>query len=50
MLFPKGKTKFIRPDGSIGKAPGHGIALLAMGERAKKSLKNSGLGFYVEIR
>src|SRR5689334_9230632 len=27
LLFPKGKTKFIRPDGSIGKCPGHGIVL-----------------------
>ena len=23
MCFPRGKTKFIRPDGSIGRAPGH---------------------------
>ena len=22
LLFPRGKTKFVRPDGSIGKAPG----------------------------
>jgi hypothetical protein len=22
MLFPKGKTKFVRPDGSIGRTPG----------------------------
>ncbi len=44
MLFPKGKTKFIRPDGSIGKAPGHGVVLLGMGESANKALKRSGLG------
>jgi hypothetical protein len=28
MLFPKGKTKFIRQDGSIGRAPGHGVVLM----------------------
>lgn len=48
MLFPRGKTKFIRPDGSIGRAPGHGVVLLAMGERAMAALKRSGLGLYVE--
>ena len=29
MCFPRGKTKFIRPDGSIGRAPGHGVVLAA---------------------
>lgn len=48
MCFPKGKTKFIRPDGSIGKAPGHGIVLLAMGIRAKTILKFSNLGWFVD--
>lgn len=48
MLFPKGKTKFVRPDGTIGKSPGSGVVLLAMGQRAKDSLRNSGLGLYVE--
>jgi hypothetical protein len=28
MLVPKGKTKFIRQDGSIGRAPGHGVVLM----------------------
>lgn len=50
MLFPRGKTKFVRPDGSIGRAPGHGIVLLAKGERAKKALRKSGLGLYVELK
>lgn len=50
MLFPKGKTKFVRPDGSIGKSPGTGIVLLAMGDRAKLSLRKSNLGFYIENR
>ena len=48
MLFPRGKTKFVRPDGSIGKSPGHGVVLLAMGSRAMAALRNSGLGLYVE--
>lgn len=48
MLFPRGKTKFVRPDGSIGKSPGHGVVLLGIGQRAKDALRESGLGLYVE--
>lgn len=48
MLFPRGKTKFVRPNGSVGKSPGHGIVFLAKGKRAKKALQNSNLGMYVE--
>lgn len=47
MLFPKGKTKFIRPDGSIGKAPGHGVVLLGMGGVSNRALMDSGLGLCV---
>lgn len=50
MLFPRGKTKFIKPDGSIGKAPGHGIVLLAMGDKAVSALKACGLGLFVPLR
>ena len=49
MLFPRGKTKFVRPDGSIGSAPGHGIVLLAMGDRARWALEKSGIGLYVDL-
>jgi DNA N-6-adenine-methyltransferase (Dam) len=45
MLFPRGKTKFVRPDGSIGRAPGHGIVLLAMGSVALDALARSSLGW-----
>lgn len=34
MIFPRGKTKFIRPDGTVGKSPGAGIVLLGVGVRA----------------
>jgi hypothetical protein len=44
ILFPRGKTKFVRPDGSIGRAPGHGIVLIGMGTVACKALLQSGLG------
>lgn len=47
MLFPRSKTKFVRPDGSIGKSPGHGIVLLGMGSRAKAAMKASALGLYI---
>lgn len=49
ILFPKGKTKFVRPDGSIGKAPGHGVAIVAMGEQARAALAGSRLGMIWEI-
>ena len=48
MLFPRGKTKFIRPDGSVGRAPGHGVVLLGMGAEARNAMRASGLGFYLE--
>ncbi|MCK4829819.1 adenine methyltransferase, partial [bacterium] len=41
VLFPKGKTKFVKPDGSIGKSPGSGIIMLAMGEKSVVSLRQS---------
>lgn len=44
ILFPRGKTKFIRPDGSVGKSPGHGVVLIGMGESARYALRQSGLG------
>jgi hypothetical protein len=49
MLFPRGKTKFVRPDGSIGRAPGHGIVLLGMGEIANDALQRSELGFFQRV-
>jgi len=49
LLFPKGKTKFVRPDGSIGTAPGHGVVLIGMGEIACTALLRSGLGFCASI-
>jgi hypothetical protein len=50
ILFPKGKTKFIRPDGSVGTAPGHGIVLVGMGETACTALVVSGLGMLWDRR
>lgn len=44
ILFPRGKTKFVRPDGSIGKSPGHGVALIGMGLTAADALWHSNLG------
>lgn len=49
MCFPRGKTKFIRDDGRVGKAPGHGIVLLGMGERAVKALERSRLGLCLRV-
>ena len=47
--FPNGKTKFHRPDGSIGKEPGTGIVLLGMGDVACAALRRSGIGVCMTI-
>jgi hypothetical protein len=47
MVFPRGKTKFIRPDGTVGMSPGHGIVLLGMGPLACNALRQCGLGMCV---
>ncbi len=44
ILFPRGKTKFIRPDGSVGGSPGHGVVLVGMGDPANFALWGSKLG------
>lgn len=46
ILFPRGKTKFIRPDGSVGTSPGHGIVLIGAGSTACEALAKSELGMY----
>lgn len=45
-VFPRGKTKFIRPDGSVGGSPGHGVVLLGMGDFANYALERCGLGLF----
>lgn len=50
ILFPAGKTKFVRPDGSIGGSPGHGVVLIGMGETSCNALKRSGLGMFWDRR
>ncbi len=50
VCFPRGKTKFVRPDGSRGNSPGHGIILMAMGPRATNALRCSGLGMFYQHR
>ena len=62
LLFPRGKTKFIRgsemtsntkrgvivhPAGSVGDSPGHGVVLIGMGNVANAALQKCGLGFFV---
>jgi len=49
LLFPNGKTRFIRPDGSVGKEPGHGVVLIGMGRIANDALLRSELGFCARI-
>jgi hypothetical protein len=49
LCFPNGKTKFVRPDGSIGKEPGTGVVLIAAGRVACAALLQSGLGACMTI-
>jgi len=49
LLFTDGKIKFVRPDGTRGKQPGYGNALIGMGEIACEALRRSGLGACVTI-
>ena len=49
LCFPNGKTKFHRPDGSIGKEPGTGIVLIGAGFVACTALRRSGLGACMTI-
>lgn len=46
VLFPRGKTKFVRPDGSVGKSPGHGVVLAACGGECADALRYGGLGIF----
>lgn len=44
ILFVRGKIKFERPDGSVGKSPSNGTTLFAAGDRAVAALVRSNLG------
>lgn len=41
MLVTRGKVKFERPDGSVGKSPGAGVTLWASGPRAVAALERA---------
>jgi hypothetical protein len=41
---------YIGPDGSIGAAPGHGVALIGVGEIANNALMRSGLWLCIRLR
>lgn len=42
MLLIRGKTRFERPDGSIGKSPGDGVTLWAAGDHAISVIHRAG--------
>lgn len=63
LLFPRGKTKFIRgtamesktkdgvvvhPAGSRGESPGHGVVFIGMGDVANEALRQSNLGYFID--
>lgn len=41
LLFPRGKTKFVRPDGTRGNSPGNGVVLIGMGCQAVHAMMNA---------
>ena len=41
LLLTRGKVKFERPDGTIGKSPGCGVTLWAAGPRAVAALRHA---------
>lgn len=48
ILFPRGKTRFVRPDGSVGVSPANGIALMSKGRRMTEALLRAApIGFVV---
>lgn len=49
-VFPRGKTKFLRPDGTCGAAPGGGSVLLGMGRVSNEALRHSRLGWFVDLK
>lgn len=52
LLFPRGKTKFIRPDGTRGDRPNYGVVLVGVGTQAVAALENArrnGLGIVTTI-
>ena len=47
ILFVDGKIKFERPDGSVGRQPGNGTCLMAVGDKGRIALRaaeRAGLG------
>lgn len=48
ILWVSPKIKFEKPDGTAGESPGTGTALFAAGDRARRALLRSKLGFVTE--
>ncbi|WP_051626136.1 DNA N-6-adenine-methyltransferase [Kozakia baliensis] len=52
LLFPKGKTKFVKPDGTRGMSPANGVVLMSIGPKATSSLMQASradLGIFTPI-
>lgn len=64
LVFPRGKTKFVRGEemisydrkgnatrhlaGTVGTSPGHGVVMIGMGARANAALRRSRIGLFIE--
>jgi len=49
LCFPATKTRFHKPDGSLGPEPTNGICLVAKSEIACEALRRSGLGYCLTV-
>lgn len=49
IVLPRGKTKFVKPDGTVGKAPHDGVAIFSVGEIGNAALKQCRLGLCTTV-
>jgi len=49
LAFLSRKTRFHKPDGSLGPEPTNGVCLIARGEIACAALRGSGLGYCLTV-
>ena len=47
MMFPRGKTRFVRPDGTRGECPQPALCFWLLGHDARQHLRGIELGMFV---
>lgn len=50
LFLPRGKTQFVRPDGTVAKQPASGVVLFSAGERGREVLRACSIpGMFLEV-